>query len=141
MGAGGAHVEHQDRLILRRLFVAIGWALVGAILWLSLTPQPPHVDFEQSDKVGHFIAYGGLMFYKVGHFIAYGSLMFWFCQLYRNTKTRVAYAAGFIAMGIAIEFLQRATGYRSFEVMDMVANAIGVLLGWAAALALPRLLK
>jgi len=127
VGAGGAHVEHQDRLILRRLFVAIGWALVGAILWLSLTPQPPHVDFEQSDKVGHFIAYGGLMF--------------WFCQLYRNTKTRVAYAAGFIAMGIAIEFLQRATGYRSFEVMDMVANAIGVLLGWAAALALPRLLK
>ena len=121
------HVEPQDRLILRRLSVAVGWALVGAILWLSLTPQPPHVDFEQSDKVGHFIAYGGLMF--------------WFCQLYRNARTRLAYAAGFIAMGIAIEFLQRASGYRSFEVMDMVADAIGVLLGWAAALALPRLLK
>jgi len=121
------HVEHQDPLILRRLFVAIGWALVGAILWLSLTPQPPHVDFEQSDKVGHFIAYGGLMF--------------WFCLLYRHARTRLAYAAGFIAMGIAIEFLQRATGYRSFEVLDMVADAIGVLLGWAAALALPRLLK
>jgi VanZ family protein len=44
-------------------------------------------------------------------------------------------------MGIAIEFVQGATGYRSFEVMDMVADAIGVLLGWAAALALPRLLK
>ena len=67
------HVEHQDRLILRRLSVAVGWALVGAILWLSLTPQPPHVDFEQSDKVGHFIAYGGLMF--------------WFCQLYRHART------------------------------------------------------
>jgi len=122
-----AVAEHQERLILRRLLVAIGWALVGVILWLSLTPQPPHVDFEQSDKVGHFIAYG--------------SLMFWFCQLYRSTRTRVAHAAAFIAMGIAIEFLQRATGYRSFEVMDMVADAIGVLLGWAAALALPRLLK
>jgi VanZ family protein len=122
-----AVAEHQDRLILRRLFIAIGWALVGVILWLSLTPQPPHVDFESSDKVGHFIAYG--------------SVMFWFCQIYRGTRSRIAYAAGFIAMGIAIEFLQRATGYRSFEVMDMVADAIGVLLGWAAALALPRLLK
>ena len=100
---------------------------MGAILWLSFTSQPPQVDFEQSDKVGHFIAYGGLMF--------------WFCQLYRHTRTRLAYATGFIAMGIAIEFLQRATGYRSFEVMDMLADAIGVLLGWAAALALPRLLK
>jgi VanZ family protein len=113
--------------LLRRLFVAVGWALVGVILWLSLTPQPPQVDFQQSDKVGHFIAYGGLMF--------------WFCQLYRGARTRLAYAAGFIAMGIAIEFLQRATGYRSFEVMDMVADAIGVALGWAAALALPNFLK
>jgi VanZ family protein len=126
VGPGRAHVEHQDRLNLR-LFVAVGWALVGLILWLSLTPQPPHVDFQQSDKLGHFIAYGGLMF--------------WFCQLYGSTRTRLAYAAGFIAMGIAIEFLQGATGYRSFEVYDMVADALGVLLGWAAALALPRLLK
>jgi VanZ family protein len=113
--------------LLRRLFVAVGWALVGVILWLSLTPQPPQVDFEQSDKVGHFIAYGGLMF--------------WFCQLYPAARTRLAYAAGFIAMGIVIEFLQRATGYRSFEVMDMVADAIGVALGWGAALALPNFLK
>lgn len=100
---------------------------MGVILWLSLTPQPPQVDFEQSDKVGHFIAYGGLMF--------------WFCQLYPATRTRLAYAAGFITMGIAIEYIQRWTGYRSFEVMDMVADAIGVALGWATALAAPRLLK
>ena len=98
-----------------------------AILWLSLTPRPPHVDFESSDKVGHFIAYGGLMF--------------WFCQLYRITPTRVAYALGFVAMGVVIEFLQRATGYRSFEVFDMVADALGVLLGWAVALALPPFLR
>jgi len=109
---------------VRAFLVAIGWALVGLILWLSLTPQPPQIDFEQSDKVGHFLAYGGLMF--------------WFCQMYHRSRTRLAYAAGFIAMGIAIEFLQRATGYRSFEVYDMVADALGVALGWAAALAAGR---
>ncbi len=33
-------------------------------------------------------------------------------------------------MGIIIEYLQRATGYRSFEYIDMVANTIGVLAGY-----------
>ena len=112
---------------MRRLHLAIGWALIGAILWLSLTPQPPQVDFEHSDKVGHFLAYGGLMF--------------WFCQLYRASRTRLAYALAFIAMGVAIEFVQGWSGYRSFEVNDMVADGIGVLLGWAVALALPPLFK
>ena len=97
--------------------------LVAAILWLSLTPQPPEVDFESSDKVGHFISYG--------------TLMFWFAFLYRRTPTRALYAAGFIAMGIAIEFIQPFTG-RAFEVADMAADALGVFLGWGAALALAR---
>ncbi len=108
---------------MRRILIAIGWCLVGGIWWLSLTPQPPHVDFENSDKVGHFLAYGGVMF--------------WFCLVYRRPYTRLAYALALIAMGIAIEYIQRWTGYRSFEVYDMVADALGVLLGWAVALAVP----
>ena len=73
---------------------------------------------------------------KVGHFLAYGGTMFWFCLLYRPPRTRLAYAIGFIAMGVAIEYIQGWTGYRSFEVNDMVADAIGVVLGWAVALLL-----
>ncbi len=112
---------------VRRFLLIIGWGLVGVIWWLSLTPHPPHIDFEQSDKVGHFLAYGGTMF--------------WFCLVYRTSRVRLAYAAGFIAMGIAIEFIQGWTGYRDFEVYDMVADALGVVLGWAAALAPSRLLR
>ena len=63
--------------------------------------------------------------------------MLWFCLLYANRGTRIAYAALWIAMGIALEFAQRATGYRNFEVFDMYANAIGVLIGWAVSLAIP----
>ena len=44
-------------------------------------------------------------------------------------------------MGIGIEFLQRMTGYRTFDVYDMAANATGVLLGWAAAVLLARVLQ
>src|SRR3954464_1934409 len=84
---------------VRRAFLIVGWSLVGVIWWLSLTPQPPHVDFEQSDKVGHFLPSGGVMF--------------WFCVLYRSPRTRLVYAIGFIAMGIGIEYIQRWTGYRS----------------------------
>ena len=111
---------------MRPLWLALGWGLVAAIVWLSLTPSPPKVDFEQSDKVGHFLAYG--------------SLMFWFGQLYVARKTRLAYAVGFAAMGVTLEFIQGWTGYRDFEVYDMLANGTGVALGWVAALLLPRFL-
>jgi len=111
---------------MRPVWLALGWGLVAAIVWLSLTPSPPKVDFEQSDKVGHFLAYG--------------SLMFWFSQLYVAPKTRLAYAAGFAAMGVALEFIQGWTGYRDFEVYDMLANGTGVALGWGAALILARVL-
>ena len=110
---------------LRTVWLAVGWAMVAGIVWLSLTPSPPKVDFEQSDKVGHFLAYG--------------SLMFWFAQLYVARRTTLAYAFGFAAMGVALEFIQGWTGYRDFEVYDMLANGTGVALGWAAALLLPRI--
>ena len=96
-----------------------------AILWLSLTPRPPPVDFECSDKVGHFMAYGGLMF--------------WFCQLYDARQIRIGYAVAFVAMGIGLEFVQGALGYRTYDAFDMLANSLGVLLGWAAAIVLPRI--
>jgi VanZ family protein len=108
---------------MRRAYLAAGWAWVAAIVWLSLTPSPPPpIDLSHGDKAGHFFAYAGLMF--------------WFAQLYAQ---RVFFAVGFIAMGIALEFAQGASGYRSFDVIDMAANALGVLAGWAAALILPRL--
>ena len=105
--------------------MALGWAWAGAIVWLSLTPSPPTVDFAESDKVGHFIAYG--------------VLMFWFSMLYLKRASRAAYAAGFIAMGVGLEFVQGWLGYRTYEVLDMVTNTIGVLLGLALALAMSRI--
>jgi glycopeptide antibiotics resistance protein len=67
--------------------------------------------------------------------------MLWFCILYRSTAARVSYGAGFVCMGIALELIQGALGYRSSELFDMAANALGVLLGWAAAFAGHRILR
>lgn len=105
---------------MRKACLAAGWAWAAAIVWLSLTPAPPDLDIEHGDKLGHFAAYG--------------LLMFWFSQLYLQRKARIAYAVGFVAMGIGLEFMQGQLGYRTYEVFDMYANALGVLLGWAAAL-------
>jgi len=62
-----------------------------------------------------------------------------FCLIYDQWRTRLAYAAGFIAMGIAIEFLQGMTSYRTFDPLDMLANAIGVLFVLAGAVLLSRM--
>jgi hypothetical protein len=58
-----------------------------------------------------------------------------FCLIYDQWRRRLGYAAGFVAMGIALEFLQGMTGYRTFDPLDMLANAVGVLGGLAVALA------
>ena len=63
--------------------------------------------------------------------------MFWFCLLYARTQTRLAYAVLWIGMGVSLEYIQGQLGYRTFEVDDMIANAIGVLVGWALAFAVP----
>ena len=112
-------------VLKRKLCVAAGWALAALIVWLSLTPSLPKIDLGIDDSD------------KFEHFAAYGALMFWFCLLYARNGTRLAYAALWIAMGIALEYAQRATGYRNFDVIDMLANALGVSIGWAFAFAIP----
>jgi len=101
--------------------------MVAAIIWLSVTPSPPQIDVQEGDKLGHLVAYGGVMF--------------WFGLLYAGLRTRLAYAAGFVAMGVALEFVQRGLGYRSFELADMAADAVGVLLGLVVAALLPDLFR
>jgi len=70
---------------------------------------------------------------KLAHFTAYGSMVFWFAMLFNGRYRQVGIVIAFAAMGAAIEFLQGLTDYRSFEVADMVANAIGAALGWGLA--------
>ena len=102
-------------LHLRRMAILIGWGMVVAVVVLSL--MPIEVDLSEGrDKWSHLIAYGGLMF--------------WFGWLYPKAMRQFQIALALIAMGVALEFLQRETGYRSFDLADMAANSVGVLLGW-----------
>lgn len=105
---------------LRGSWLALGVVWIVAIFYISLTPHPPQpVSFWQADKLEHALAYG--------------LLMLWFCQIYRQRLFRAGLALLLVFMGIVIEYLQRESGYRTFDVADMLANATGVALGWAWA--------
>jgi VanZ family protein len=107
----------------RQLWLVIGWLLVLLVIFLSLAPISVQVPVEEGDKLGHVAAYA--------------TLMLWFANLYETLSRRIMLAIGFVALGIALEFVQGWTGYRTFEVADMAADALGVAVGWA--LAPPRL--
>jgi len=99
----------------RRIWLLLGWGMVAAIIVLSLIPV--EVDLgEDRDKLAHFVVYGGLSF--------------WFGMIFVGRGLQLGIAAAFAAMGVALEFLQGLTDYRSLEVADMIANTVGAGLGW-----------
>ena len=103
----------------RQLWLFVGWTLVFSVVYLSLAPVSIETGVEQGDK---FL-----------HAFTYGALMVWFANLYERLARRRMLAAAFVAMGIALEFIQGWTGYRNFEVAGMLADAAGVAAGWALA--------
>jgi VanZ family protein len=83
-------------------------------------PHPPEpVSFNGVDKLEHLLAYAGLML--------------WFCQVYPEYRTRMRLFVALTVMGVGIEFLQGLGGYRYFEYVDMLANTLGVVVGWGLA--------
>jgi len=91
--------------------------MIGVVVYLSLIPHPPTIfKFSSADKLEHLIAYAGLMG--------------WFCQIYQSGRSRIIWAIFLCIMGITLEFLQEWGGSRAFEYADMLADSLGVLLGW-----------
>jgi len=107
----------NTELRLRPLWLTIGWAMLAAVVFLSLTGTPPEVvDFPLSDKLEHLAAYA--------------ILMAWFGQIHTTTRAQRGWLIGLALMGIAIEYLQGWSGLRFFDPADMLANGIGALLGY-----------
>jgi len=100
------------------LFVTLAAALMPAF-WLLDDKVSARRWFESSDKWIH-----GFTFLV---------LSIWFSGLHtRQTIWRVA--LGLLAFGVVIEVLQRMVGYRSADMIDIAANAAGIVLGLGIAL-------
>lgn len=97
--------------------MSLGFSLLVLIIYLSLTSNPINVvHIKYSDKLGHFVAYL--------------TLMVWFGQLYIRRSQLASLAILFVGLGVGLEILQGLMGHRFFEIADMAANSIGVLVGW-----------
>lgn len=101
-----------------KFWLAIGVALIALDVYLTLTTADFDVDPRIADKRGHVIAYFGLMAYFAG--------------LVRRERF-VWVAAALMALGIVLEFVQWWMGVRLPETEDVVANGVGVGLGWLAS--------
>jgi VanZ family protein len=100
-------------LRLRQLWLLIGYLLVMAVVLGSLMPLPPDAGLP-NDKLLHLLAYLGLAL--------------WFGAIYRRERfARVGLLL--VALGVVIECLQSGTGYRSFDLADMGADALGTAAG------------
>ena len=108
--------DTHQQLRYAGLWVLCGWAFVALVVFLSLTPNPPEPR--------------QLLAIDVGHLLAYAWLMFWFTSLYPAVSSNVYTAAGLCLMGIALEYLQGLTDYRTLSFVDMRDNILGVMLGW-----------
>src|SRR5438309_1670024 len=102
----------------RRIWFLLGWGMVVTVVVLSLIPLDVDLGGNR-DKLAHFAAYGGLSF--------------WFGMLIDGRGRELRVAAAFALLGVALEFLQGLTDYRTFEIADMIANATGAALGWGLA--------
>jgi VanZ family protein len=103
---------------LRSLWLAAGYMLVAAIVYLSLAPSLGIDMGEGRDKVYHSLAYG--------------TLMLWFAQAYARRRWFII-ALACCALGVGLEYVQRWMGTRSFDYYDTLADAVGVIVGWMLA--------
>lgn len=100
--------------LLAGWMVLIAGVTVGSLLPSSALPAP---SFTGIDKVEHLGAYALLSAYAV--------------LLFAPARAQALAALGLVALGISLEGAQAAlTASRLADPADMVANALGVALGW-----------
>lgn len=100
----------------------IAWCLALLVIILCVIPAPKIVEVSNVDKVEHALAFAALAFV--------------FLRAYRHQVIWVI--TGCVAFGVGIELVQYFIPWRSAELADLVADIVGVLLGWMAFIIFSR---
>jgi VanZ family protein len=121
--SGSSVIRRIPWTLLGRVLFALG---VAAVVYLSVVPTTSLPAVSIWDKAQHALAYFCVM--------AAGALGF------RRQRTRVLLAIGLVALGGGLELLQTQLPMRQGTLGDAIANALGVIAGFAVlhALAPPR---
>lgn len=117
MSAGGVlRPWRRPRWLLAGWLLLIAGVVVGSLLPSSALPVP---SFTGIDKVEHLGAYALLSAYAV--------------LLFAPARVHALAAFGLVALGMSLEGAQSAlTASRLADPADMVANTLGVAVGWGA---------
>jgi VanZ family protein len=102
------------------LFAAVA-VIVGSLLPSNSRPIRMLESIPLSDKAEHLGMYAVLSFIPAIH---------------ERRRVMIAAAVLAAAMGVALEFAQLASGWREFEIGDMVADTVGVCLGFLSGIAI-----
>lgn len=102
---------------------------LALITWLSLKSglQAP-INFENVDKVEHFIAYAGFSFSLTLMTLGFSKRFSEDATIKKLLPCGILPVLLALFYGVLIEFLQPKFG-RSFDVLDMVADFTGALFG------------
>lgn len=108
----------KKRLHLLRVWLALGFIGCAVLVYVCLIPNVPQVmQVPHRDKIEHFLAY-----------LVLGT---WFAGIL--PRRRLLVFAGLLALGVAIEWAQSLTASRSAEVLDVVADVAGTVVGMGLA--------
>jgi VanZ family protein len=97
-------------------FFAILIVSIGSLLPDDSAPIKALSELPFSDKMEHFVAYAFLAFLPAIH---------------ERLRWIAVAAVAVIALGIGLEFCQLYSGWRAFEIADVIADTFGVCVGLA----------
>ncbi|WP_298633024.1 VanZ family protein [uncultured Umboniibacter sp.] len=97
---------------IKRYWKGLAWFSAIVVIIVCSLPTPQVLDIQHIDKLEHAIAFGGIcgLF-----FFAYPNWRF------------LVYIGSFL-LGLAVELLQAVIPWRSAEMLDLVADGVGVIL-------------
>jgi VanZ family protein len=114
-------LDPRMRSILFGLW-CLAWLAVAVVLLMPLRDPP---SFSHSDLIAHFLLFGCLAFGAVGF-------------SHRSVELTLL-AVATIAGGVGLEFAQGLVPSRTFDILDMGANAFGAMVGYGGALTVLQL--
>lgn len=101
-----------------RLWLGLGWLGLAAVLWGTLTPEPPKLPELPIPE-----------FDKLEHFMAFLVLTAWFTAAFPGGRRWLWIVAAFMVLGGLIEVVQGWSGFRDAEWLDWAADCVGVAAG------------
>ena len=120
-------MSNRRKLYIVVWVICIALILVVSLINISPTEEKPLFYIPHIDKIVHFMMYTGLSL-----------LGFIYCSILKiKYINRFLYGISLIALGVIIEVVQPCFG-RGADIYDVLANTLGVIVGFVIPLLLRR---